>query len=236
MNPRVLCPQTCHPYLCCVPRRVILTCVVSPDVSSLHVLCLQTCHPYMCCVPRRVILTCVVSPDVSSLHVLCPQTCHPYLCCVPRRVILTCVVSPDVSSLPVLCPQTCHPYLCCVPRRVILTCVVSPDVTLVNSCDLAACPISSPHAPAHHINNSSAVTASSIGGKHKSSFRYVLLKLAIKNSQYLVLYVSLLELRQIASILKYRGTTRYRYRTFKVSKYRLTTGRFISNVIPGYRG
>ena len=38
----------------------------------------------------------------------------------------------------------------------------------------------------------------------------------------------------IDPISKCRGTTRYR--TFKVSKYRPTTGRFIFNVISGYRG
>ena len=43
------------------------------------------------------------------------------------------------------------------------------------------------------------------------------------------------ELGQTVSIWKYRGATRYRYRTFKVSKYQLTTGWFIFNVIPGYQ-
>ena len=38
------------------------------------------------------------------------------------------------------------------------------------------------------------------------------------------------ELGQIGiDVSKYRGTTRYRYRTFKVSKYRLTVGWFIFN-------
>ena len=46
----------------------------------------------------------------------------------------------------------------------------------------------------------------------------------------------LLEPGQMVSISKYRGTTRYRYRTFKVSTYRLTIGWFILNGIPGYRG
>ena len=40
-----------------------------------------------------------------------------------------------------------------------------------------------------------------------------------------------LELRQMVSTSKYRGATRYRYRTFKVPKYRLTTGWYIFNVI-----
>ena len=37
----------------------------------------------------------------------------------------------------------------------------------------------------------------------------------------------------MVSLSKYRGTTRHRYRTFKVSKYRRITGWFIFNVIPG---
>ena len=41
-----------------------------------------------------------------------------------------------------------------------------------------------------------------------------------------------LELGQMVSISKYRGTTRYRCRNFKVSNYRLMTGWFILNVIP----
>ena len=45
-----------------------------------------------------------------------------------------------------------------------------------------------------------------------------------------------LERGQMVSILKYRGITRYRYRTFNVLKYRLTTEWFIFNIIPGYRG
>ena len=45
-----------------------------------------------------------------------------------------------------------------------------------------------------------------------------------------------LELGKMVSISKYRGSARYRYQTFKVSKYRLTTGWFICNVIPWYRG
>ena len=42
------------------------------------------------------------------------------------------------------------------------------------------------------------------------------------------------ELGQMVSISKYRRTTRYRYQ--KASKYRLTTGWFISNIIHEYRG
>ena len=41
-----------------------------------------------------------------------------------------------------------------------------------------------------------------------------------------------LEMSQMVSILKYRGTTQYRYRICNVSKYRLTTGWFIFNVFP----
>ena len=41
------------------------------------------------------------------------------------------------------------------------------------------------------------------------------------------------ELGQMVMMSKYRGTTRYRYQTFEVSKYRLTTGWLIFNVISG---
>ena len=44
------------------------------------------------------------------------------------------------------------------------------------------------------------------------------------------------ELGQMVSISKYRGTTQYQYRIFNVSKYRLTTGWFIFNVIRRYMG
>ena len=45
-----------------------------------------------------------------------------------------------------------------------------------------------------------------------------------------------LELAQMVPISKYRSTTRYRYRTFKVSQYRLMTGCFIFNGIAGRQG
>ena len=41
-----------------------------------------------------------------------------------------------------------------------------------------------------------------------------------------------LELGETVSMVKYRGTTLSQYQTFKVSKYRLTTGWFIFNVVP----
>ena len=45
-----------------------------------------------------------------------------------------------------------------------------------------------------------------------------------------------LELDQMVAISKYRSTTLYQYQTFKVSKYRLTTGWFMFNAIPVCRG
>ena len=59
-------------------------------------------------------------------------------------------------------------------------------------------------------------------------------KISVLRMRVLILRLCL-ELEQMVSISKHRGTTRYRHRTFKVS-YRLTEGWFICNVIPGYRG
>ena len=48
--------------------------------------------------------------------------------------------------------------------------------------------------------------------------------------------MSSVELGQMVSTSKYRGIARYRYQTFKVSKYRPTTGSLTFNTIPGQRG
>ena len=39
----------------------------------------------------------------------------------------------------------------------------------------------------------------------------------------------------MVSISKYRDTIRYRYQTFKVSKYRVSTDQFYNTVIPGHQ-
>ena len=62
---------------------------------------------------------------------------------------------------------------------------------------------------------------------------------SILNPSYMIILISFADRagsNDQLSISKYRGTTRYRYQTLKVSKYRLTIGWFVYNVIPGYRG
>ena len=63
---------------------------------------------------------------------------------------------------------------------------------------------------------------------------------SVKGHAYLPLLTLLssffVELGQMVSMLKYRGTTWYQYLTVKVSQYRPTAEWLIFNVIPGYQG